>query len=93
MSTSHPKQSTNSNPILILKLSEYHPDVFIDNSRIKDHQTQLILFVLLNSHGRHVLTWSRSSSGPCYKYRSLELTLKMQYGIQIAYITCVIKSE
>jgi len=32
---------------------------------IKNRQTQRILFVLLNSHGRHVSTQSRSSSGPC----------------------------
>jgi len=32
---------------------------------IENRQIKLILFVLLNSRGRHVSTRSRSSSGPC----------------------------
>lgn len=36
--------------INLYKLSEYHSDVLIYNSIIKDRHTQLILFKLLNSH-------------------------------------------
>jgi len=34
-------------------------------------------FIRVVKHGRHVSTRSRSSSGPCYKCRSLEITLKI----------------
>jgi hypothetical protein len=56
--------------------------------------TSCIFLVVEFLHGRHVLTSSRSSSGPNLRIQILhKLTHKMQVGIPVAYNVCEVKPD
>jgi hypothetical protein len=58
----------------------------IHENKIIYQSKTTFLIMLLHSHGWHVSTlFSKSSSGPFLRYRSLLPTLKMHYGIPNAY--------